>query len=108
MCPRMGRMRPESGLSLARKHGEEPVRIDEPFCRQCGESFPALKTNPSSFICTNCSQHDWHFEWARSSYHTGGQVLEAIIGFKYRQEYYHRAQLVDWLTGTFDRYAVNE
>jgi len=78
------------------------------FCRQCGEAFPALAANPSSFICNNCTQHDWHFEWARSGYDTGGQILEAVIGFKYRQEWYHRSQLVGWLTETFDRYAGND
>jgi len=86
----------------------EPIRIDEPFCRQCGEPFPSLETYPASFICNHCTEHDWHFEWARSGYRTDGQVLEAVIGFKYRQEYYQRAQLVDWLTETFDRHAGSD
>jgi len=47
----------------------------------------------------------WHFKWARSGYRTEGQVLDAIIGFKYREEYYQQGRLVRWLTETFDRHA---
>jgi len=89
---------PESPLSA-------PVQIDQPYCRQCGEPFPDLATCPTDFICTHCTGHDWHFEWARSGFLTDGQVLDAIVGFKYRDEYFHHAQLVEWLTDTFDRHA---
>ena len=83
----------------------EPVPIEQPYCRQCGEPFPSLETYSSTFICNHCSEHDWHFEWARSGYRTDGQVLDAVIGFKYRDESYHYAQLVAWLSETFDRHA---
>jgi ComF family protein len=83
----------------------EPIRIEAPFCRQCGEAFPGLEDPTSDFICHNCTGHDWHFEWARSGYRTDGQIIEAIIGFKYRDEYYRHGQLVTWLTETFDRHA---
>jgi ComF family protein len=33
-------------------------------------------------------------------------VLDAIVGFKYRDEYYRYGQLVAWLTKTFDRHAL--
>ena len=45
----------------------------------------------------------WHFNWARSGYRTEGQVLDAIVGFKYRDEYYQQGRLVRWLTETFGR-----
>jgi len=32
-------------------------------------------------------------------------VLEAVIGFKYRDEYYREGQLIDWLTEVFDQHA---
>lgn len=86
----------------------EPVRIEEPFCRQCGFPYPALETYGSAFTCSNCVRHDWHFQWARAGYRTEGQVHEAIIGFKYRDEYYQYSRLVGWLTETFDRYAGGE
>ncbi len=83
-----------------------PVPIEAPYCRQCGEPFPSLETNPSAdFICTNCMGHDWHFEFNRSGYHADGQVLDAIIGFKYGDEYYHLQHLVEWLTHTYDQHA---
>lgn len=79
--------------------------IEKPFCRQCGYPFPDLETYSSDFVCSNCATHDWHFEWARAGYRTEGQVLEAIVGFKYREEYYQYSRLIEWLTETFDRYA---
>jgi len=84
----------------------EPVRIDEPFCQHCGEPFPALKVHASDFLCFNCTSRKWDFQWARAGYRTEGQILDAIVGFKYRGEYYHYRQLIDWLTETFDRHAT--
>jgi competence protein ComFC len=83
----------------------EPVPIDAPFCRQCGYPYPALEGHDSTFLCAHCADRKWHFKWARSGYRTEGQVLDAIIGFKYRDEYYQQGRLVQWLTETFDRHA---
>ncbi|MCE0483686.1 MAG: ComF family protein [Methylacidiphilales bacterium] len=85
-----------------------PVRIKPPFCRQCGEPFPALPADDPSFICHHCAERKWHFQWARAGYRTEGQVLEAITGFKYRDEYYRYRQLSAWLVETFDRYAGHD
>ncbi|HUB67989.1 MAG TPA: phosphoribosyltransferase family protein [Candidatus Methylacidiphilales bacterium] len=35
-------------------------------------------------------------------------MLEAIVGYKYREEFYHHAQLVGWLTEAFDLHAQGE
>jgi len=86
----------------------EPVRIERPFCEQCCEPFPSLETHEATFVCAHCLEHKWRFQWARSGYRTEGQVLEAIIGFKYQDHYYHYDQLVAWLTETFDLYARDE
>lgn len=86
----------------------EPVRIEKPFCEQCGEPFPSLESYQANFLCANCADRKWHFQWARAGYRTEGQVLDAIIGFKYRDEYYHHAQLIEWLTETFDRHVVHD
>jgi len=85
-----------------------PVPIEKPYCRQCCEPFPSLETYGEDFVCANCVDKTWHFEWARAGYRTEGQVREAVIGFKYRDEYYRYAQLVEWLTETFDRHARHE
>lgn len=86
----------------------EPVSIEKPFCQQCGHPFPSLEMGSPEFLCSNCTGRRWHFEWARAGYRTDGQVLDAIVGFKYRDEYFQRARLVTWLTEAFDRYAQRE
>lgn len=100
----------ECALSLAFPWPEsaeaEPVRIERPFCRQCGYPYPALEAHGPDFTCNNCATKKWHFEWARSGYRTGGQVLEAVIGFKYGDQYYRHRQLVQWLTEVFDEHAA--
>jgi len=83
----------------------EPEPIRRPYCEQCGDPFPAGETLSRGFVCTACAGHDWYFSWARASYRTNGQVLDAIIGYKYRDEFYHHARLVTWLTETFDHHA---
>ncbi len=83
----------------------EPVRIEPPFCRQCCEPFPSLKDRQADFLCSNCENQTWAFDWARAGYRTEGQVLEAVAGFKYRDQYYQLSRLVDWLTETYDQYA---
>ena len=85
----------------------EPVRIVPPVCRQCGYPYPALEAH-DAFLCNNCVNKRWHFEWARSGYRTSGQVLEAVIGFKYRDQYYERRRLTQWLTETFDQHAATQ
>ncbi len=82
------------------------MRIDPPLCHQCGYPYPALEGQEATFICNDCAKKKWHFEWARSGYRTEGQVREAIIGFKYSEQFYRRAQLVEWLTETFERHAA--
>jgi ComF family protein len=88
---------------------KEPVRIEPPFCRQCGYPYPALGEHSADFICDHCAEKKWHFAWARSAYRTEGQVREAIIGFKYHDQYYYQKRLIEWLTEAYDRYvAVGE
>jgi competence protein ComFC len=86
----------------------EPVRIERPFCEQCGYPYPALEGHHATFLCNHCVEKKWHFQWARSGYRTEGQVLDAIVGFKYRDEYYQQGRLVRWLTETFDDYAQKD
>jgi ComF family protein len=86
----------------------EPVRVEPPFCRQCGEPFPGLDLLDSTFICEPCAASRWHFQWARAAYRTRGQVLEAVLGFKYYDQHYQYARLVDWLTEAYDRHASGE
>jgi len=86
----------------------EPKRIDPPFCRQCGYPYPAMELLDPTFMCGNCAPHKWYFQWARSAYRTEGQVLEAVLGFKYNDQYYQYSRLVGWLTEAYDRHASAE
>jgi ComF family protein len=82
------------------------VRIEPPFCQRCGFPFPALENHGATFTCSQCEDRAWHFRWARAAYRTEGEVHEAIIGFKYRDEYYQQGRLIQWLTEAYDRYAA--
>ncbi len=84
------------------------MRIEPPFCRQCGEPFHALTGLDSTVVCEKCARHHWHFQWARAAYWTRGQVLEAVLGFKYGDQYHQCSRLVDWLTEAYDRHACAE
>jgi ComF family protein len=86
----------------------EPKPIEPPFCRQCGYPYPALGQPATPFTCQSCAQRKWYFEWARAAYPTDGQVLEAVIGFKYSDHYYEGNRLVDWLTEAFDNHAAGQ
>lgn len=98
----------ECALDLAfpwpESNAEEPVAIVAPFCRQCGFPYPALEGQAEDFVCASCSERAWHFLWARAAYRTQGQVHEAIVGFKYQEQFYQRSRLVGWLTEAFDRH----
>ncbi len=86
----------------------DPVRIESPFCRQCGYPYPALEGHSGEFTCNNCVNRTWHFEWARSGYRTEGQVLEAVIGFKYRDDYYREDNwLIGWRRSSINMRAAN-
>lgn len=83
-----------------------PKPVKAPICSQCGYPYEYVPNAP--FVCTNCADRRWHFEWARAAYWTEGQVHEAVTGFKYHDEYFRLSQLVAWLTEAFDRHAAGE
>jgi ComF family protein len=85
----------------------EPKPVVAPFCERCGHPY-AHVPDATPFECSNCAEHRWHFAWARAGYLIGGQVHEAVVGFKYHDEFFRRAQLTGWLTGAFDRHAAGE
>jgi ComF family protein len=87
---------------------EAAVRIEPPFCRQCGMPFPTLEPEEEAFMCAGCAERRWDFQWARAGYRAEGEVLDAIVGFKYRDEYYEGRRLTDWLTEAFDKHAGAE
>jgi predicted amidophosphoribosyltransferase len=83
-----------------------PKRIEPPFCSRCGYPYEHVPDSP--FVCATCAENDWHFAWARAGYLTEGQVRESIVGFKYEEQFYRLAPLLDWLGEAFDRHASAE
>jgi predicted amidophosphoribosyltransferase len=84
----------------------EPKPVEPPFCQTCG--YPYAHVPDAPFVCSTCADSDWSFAWARAGYLTEGQVHEAVVGFKYGEQFFRRAQLAGWLTEAFDRYAAGE
>lgn len=76
-----------------------------PFCRQCGMPYPAMEKLTTPFTCADCAGRRWYFEWARAAHRTAGRTREAVVGFKYGDQYYRRRQLVEWLTVAYDEHA---
>jgi competence protein ComFC len=84
----------------------EPKAIVPPFCGQCGYPYEHVPDAP--FVCSTYAATDWFFAWARAGYLTEGQVLESVVGFKYKEEFFRLNQLAGWLTEAFDRHAAAE
>jgi ComF family protein len=87
---------------------DSALPIEPPLCQRCGEPFPALPDKTAQLVCANCVGRRWHFRWARAGFRAEGEVLDAIIGFKYREEYYQQRRLAAWLMEAFDRFAAGE
>lgn len=83
-----------------------PKQVVRPFCEKCGYPYEHLPASP--FVCATCMDRNWSFGWARAGYMTEGQVLEAVGGFKYHEEYYRLRQLTDWLAATYDDHAAGK
>ena len=83
------------------------MRVEPPFCERCGFPYEHVP-NAAPFICSNCAERHWHFAWARAGYLTEGQVHEAVVGFKYHEEFFRLAQLVGWLVEAYDLHAAGE
>ena len=83
-----------------------PKPVVAPFCQRCGEPYAHVPDAP--FTCWTCADRHWNFAWARAAYMTEGQVLEAVSGFKYHEEFFRLRRLTAWLTEAFDRHAAHE
>lgn len=82
--------------------GKQPKPIEPPLCERCGQPYEGAIT--TEFQCTNCHDRVWHFTAARALYPSEGCVRDVIHGFKYRQQFYHRRRLIDWLDTGFARH----
>ena len=52
-----------------------------PFCKSCGEPFPAGV--PDEFDCANCTGMQFAFDFARAAYLNTGRLRQMVLRFKY-------------------------
>ena len=81
-------------------------RLERPFCERCAEPYP--RPVADSFVCANCAQREWALHRLRAAYSERGTVREAILGFKYRRQFYLRPWLGRWLEDGFRQHYARE
>lgn len=58
--------------------------IEPPFCTHCGECYDG--DIATEFICPNCHQLQFDFEFARAALHSDGGGRELVHDFKYMRQ----------------------
>lgn len=82
------------GRALCDDCDQDLPRLSPPFCQRCGEAFQGRIED--EFVCPNCSDLKFAFEFARSALVRDERTLEMIHRFKYGREL-HLAQDLGWL-----------
>lgn len=63
-------------------------------CRRCGRAAPGLD---AEFLCEDCRMYRPHFDRAASALRMEGEAREMLNAFKFRNHYWLRDDLVDFL-----------
>ena len=66
-------------------------RIEAPYCERCGEAYDGQINAP--FICPNCHQLKFSFEFALAALHSEGEGRHLIHDFKYLRQIHLGAEL---------------
>ncbi len=66
-------------------------RLEEPFCERCGEPYEGVIED--SFICPNCENLKFAFEFARPALRSAPSVRSLILDLKYRRQLHLAAEL---------------
>ena len=74
----------ELGASLCASCSGGLPRLEEPFCRNCGEAFPGRID--ATFECPNCHQLSFAFQFARPAMVRDDATLELIHRLKYGRQ----------------------
>ena len=80
--------------------------LKEPFCQLCANPIEGEVDHVHS--CHNCDGREWSISQGRSAYHFKDYIRETILGFKYKQQFYHLLQLAEWLEQGYIRFYRNE
>ncbi|MGB0992596.1 MAG: ComF family protein [Akkermansiaceae bacterium] len=60
--------------------------VEPPFCQQCGECFEG--DIDGDFICPNCHDLKFDFEFARAALHSDGGARKLVHDLKYQKQLY--------------------
>jgi ComF family protein len=75
-------------------------RLTDPFCQSCGEMFHGNISRP--FVCPNCSDLSYAFEFARPAMVRDTRTLDLIHRLKYRREIHLADELSRLARESFD------
>ncbi|MHA3773167.1 ComF family protein [Verrucomicrobiota bacterium sgz303538] len=85
----------EAGVHLCTECAKGARRIKAPYCQHCSQPFDGAITG--SFVCSNCTDREFHFECAVAPFLSRGVVREFIHRFKYNRHFHLRHQLSEWM-----------
>jgi ComF family protein len=88
------------GRSLCTTCDAALPRLEEPFCRKCGEAFPGQIDRP--FACPNCQDLHFDFDFARPATIRDDRTLELVHRLKYNREIHLAEELGRLAAGAFD------
>jgi len=66
-------------------------RLEDPFCRRCGEPYEGVIED--SFLCPNCGNLKFAFEFARPAMRSHASLRSLILDLKYRRHIHLAAEL---------------
>lgn len=72
------------GRHLCETCSDDLHYIEPPFCSHCGECYDGDIT--TEFICPNCHQLQFDFDFARAALHSEGGGRELVHDFKYMRQ----------------------
>jgi len=72
------------GRHLCHQCASKLPTVEAPFCSQCGECFDGQIND--TFLCPNCHNLTFHFEFARAALKSEGNARELIHHFKYLRQ----------------------
>lgn len=87
------------GRALCEECDADLPRLEEPFCKSCGEAFPGIIDSP--FACPNCENLRFSFNFARPATVRDERTLDLIHRLKYSREIHLADELGRLASGAF-------
>lgn len=77
----------EAGSYLCETCYSQAARIEEPYCKRCGEHYEGEILNPG-FLCSNCHNLEFAFDFALSAMLNTQANHQLVVDYKYRKQRY--------------------